>query len=126
VRRARRGADGSAALFGVFVIGVLTLFTMACVGVAGIVVAHRRAQGAADLGSLAAASALQQGKSPCAAGAAVVRRNGGRLTGCRVQGETVVLGVEVATVRIFGRVRHTGARARAGPVPGTGAGLVPR
>ncbi|MEP6815264.1 MAG: Rv3654c family TadE-like protein [Marmoricola sp.] len=111
-----RDADGSVTLFGVFVIGVLTLFTMACVGIAGIVVAHRRAQSAADLGSLAAASAIQRGRSPCAAGADVVRRDGGRLTGCRVRGETVTLRVEIATARIFGRVRHTEASARAGPL----------
>ena len=116
---------GSATLFGVFVIGVLTLFTLVCVGLAGIVVAHRRAQSAADLGSLGAATAIQRGRSPCPTAADVVRRNGGRLTGCRVQGETVTLGVDVATVRIFGWVRHTGAMARAGPV-GSEVGLRPR
>lgn len=123
----RRGRDdrGSVTLFGVFVIGVLTLVTLACVGVAGIVVAHRRAQGAADLAALAAATAIQHGRSPCAVAADVVGRNGGRLRGCRVQGETVLLRVDVATVRILGRVRLTQARARAGPV-GQGAGLVPR
>lgn len=120
-----RGEDGSITLFGVFVIGVLTLFTMACVGVAGIVVAHRRAQSAADLGALGAATAIQRARAPCPAAAEVVGRNGGRLVGCRVQGETVTLRVEVSTVRIFGQVRDTAASARAGPV-GPSAGLAPR
>ncbi len=116
MRAARdRGECGSSTLFGVFVIGVLTLFTTTCVGIGGIVVAHRKAQSAADLGSLAAATALQQGRAPCAAGADVVRRNGGRLLGCRVRGESVLLRVDVATARILGRVRHTAASARAGP-----------
>lgn len=120
-----RGDDGSATLFGVFVIGVLALFTLACVGIAGIVVAHRRAQSAADLGSLGAATAIQRGQPPCPTAADVVRRNGGRLTGCRVQGETVILQVEVSTVRIFGQVRRTAASARAGPV-GPSTALAPR
>lgn len=120
-----RDDDGSATLFGVFVIGVLTVFTMVCVGIAGIVIAHRRAQSGADLGSLGAATAIQRSQAPCPAAADVVRRNGGRLISCRVQGETVTLRVEVTTVRIFGKVRHTAASARAGPV-GTDVGLAPR
>lgn len=119
-----RAEAGSATVFGVFVIGVLTLFTAACAGIAGIVVAHRQAQSAADLGSLAAAVALQQGQAPCAAGADVVGRNGARLLDCRVQGETVLLRVDVATALINGWVRNTAASARAGPA-GPGAGLAP-
>ncbi|MDQ6641361.1 MAG: flp pilus-assembly TadE/G-like family protein, partial [Actinomycetota bacterium] len=84
-----------------------------------------RAQSAADLGSLGAATAIQRGRSPCPVATDVVRRNGGRLTGCRVQGETVTLRVDVSAVRIFGRVRHAEASARAGPV-GSGVALEPR
>jgi secretion/DNA translocation related TadE-like protein len=116
VSRGSPRGDGSATLLGVFVIGVLALFATACVGIAGIVVAHRQAQSAADLGALGAASAIARGAAPCPAAADVVRRNGGRLVGCRVADRSVTVRVEVSTVRIFGEVRHTEAGARAGPV----------
>lgn len=128
--RSRSPRDaGGATLFGVFVLGVLASFTTACVGIDAIVVAHRKAQSAADLGSLGAATAIQRGQAACPAATDVVRRNGGRLVRCRVQGETVTLRVEVTTLRILGSARHTEADARAGPVGpsvGPSIGLAPR
>ena len=73
-------------MFGVAMTGLLLTFSLACAGVAGIVVAHRRAQAAADLGSLAGATAIQHGHAPCPAAADVALRNGGRLVGCTVAG----------------------------------------
>ena len=125
VRRRRRGERGSATVLGIATTGLLLTFSLACAGVAGIVVAHRRAQAAADLGALAAATAIQRGHAPCAAAAGLARRNGGRLVGCTVQGDVVTVRVEAATPSLLGAVRHTRASARAGPV-WTGAGLVPR
>ena len=52
-------------MLGIALTGLLLTFSVACVGVAGIVVAHRRAQAAADLGSLAGATAIQHGHAPC-------------------------------------------------------------
>ncbi len=111
-----RGEQGSATVLGITVLGLLTVFALTCAGVAGIVVTHRKAQAAADLGSLAAATAIQAGRAPCAAAAVLARRNGGRLVGCAVRGEVVTVRVEAATPRLLGVVRHTSASARAGPV----------
>lgn len=111
-------------VLGIAMTGLLLTFTLACAGVAGIVVAHRRAQAAADLGSLAGATAIQRGHAPCPAAAEVARRNGGRLVGCAVLGEVVTIRVEAATPRLLGAVHHTRASARAGPV--WSAGVVPR
>ncbi len=128
-RPVHRGADederGSAAVFGIAALGLLTAFAMTCAGIAGILVTHRRAQAAADLGSLAAATAIQRGRPPCAAASEVTRRNGGRLVGCSVRREVVTVLVESSTPPLLGLVRHTRASARAGPVL-SGAGLVPR
>ena len=121
----RRNERGSATVLGVATIGLLTVVALAGAGIAGIVVTHRRAQAAADLGSLAAASAIQRGRLPCAAAAEVTRRNGARLVECTVIGEVVTVRVEAATPPLLGVVRHTRASARAGPV-WTGSGLVAR
>ena len=64
--RPRRGERGSATVFGIATTGLLLTFSVACAGVAGIVVAHRRAQAAADLGSLAAATAIHDASSQAA------------------------------------------------------------
>jgi secretion/DNA translocation related TadE-like protein len=125
VRGAGKDERGSAAVFGIAALGLLTAFAMTCGGIAGIVVTHRQAQAAADLGSLAAATAIQHGRPPCAAASEVSRRNGGRLVGCSVRGEVVTVRVEASTPPLLGLVRHTRASARAGPV-WSGSGLVPR
>jgi secretion/DNA translocation related TadE-like protein len=114
--RRRASEAGSATVLGVQVIGMLAILTLVCVAVAAVVLAHRRAQAAADLGSLAGAAALQRGDPACAAASDVARRNYGVLRSCLVLGETVTVRVEVTTPPLLGQVRHTVAVARAGPV----------
>ena len=88
---------------------------MAQLGVA--VVARHRAQAAADLGALAAATRLAEGQAAaCAAADAVVRAMRGHSGGCSVQDLDVVVSVEVPVN--FGRwgTGSAVASARAGPV----------
>lgn len=89
---------------------------MAQVGVAAV--ARHRAQSAADLGALAAATRLSEGPAAaCAAADAVVTRMRGHRVDCSVQGLDVVVIVEVPVT--FGRwgTGRALAGARAGPVP---------
>jgi secretion/DNA translocation related TadE-like protein len=115
------GAEaGSATVAGLTMLGLVVAFALTCAGVAGLFVAHRQAQSAADLGSLAGATAVQRGQPACAAAARIARRNGAVLTRCAVQGEVVTVRVAVASAPLLGRVRHTDASARAGPVTAGG------
>jgi secretion/DNA translocation related TadE-like protein len=114
-RRRCRDERGAATVVAIGLVGVLTFVTAVCVGVAALVLAHRRAQVAADLAALAGASALQRGADPCAAAGTITERQGARLQRCVVEGEEVVVvtGVRVATA--LGGAELP-ARARAGPV----------
>jgi secretion/DNA translocation related TadE-like protein len=96
---------------------VLVFVTAVCVAVAAIVLAHRRAQVAADLGALAGASALQRGGDACAAAERIVLRQDARLTGCVVEGSDVVVATGVPVAVPLGGAELP-ARARAGPVGG--------
>jgi secretion/DNA translocation related TadE-like protein len=100
---------------GLAMIGLVLTVALTCAAVGGLFVAHRQAQGAADLGSLAGATAAQRGQPACAAAARIARRNGAVLTRCAVQGEVVTVRVVVASAPLLGRVRRTEASARAGP-----------
>ncbi|UQE76920.1 flp pilus-assembly TadE/G-like family protein [Gordonia sp. PP30] len=91
------------------------------------VLARHRAQNAADLGALAAASAqLYGGDDPCGRAREIVVAQEGapRLRTCEVEGQDVLVDV-VVPVRLgdFG-LREATARARAGPaeVPDDDAG----
>ncbi|NPC98272.1 Rv3654c family TadE-like protein [Nocardioides sp. zg-DK7169] len=91
-----RGERGGATVLAVALTGLLLLLGVALALVAGVVVAHRQAQSAADLAALGAAGALVDGRDPCTAGSAVAAANGARLVGCAVQGRTVLVRVQVA------------------------------
>jgi secretion/DNA translocation related TadE-like protein len=74
--------------------------------------ARQRAEVAADLAALAGAQAARSGRAdPCAAAAEIAFRNGARLTGCTLTGETQV-GVTVEVTSPM--AAH--AKARAGSV----------
>ena len=77
-----------------------------------------RAQTAADLGALAGAARLLEGRpgDPCPTVADVVRRNGGTLSSCTDEGAGVV------TVRVVvrGAAGSATASARAGPASARG------
>jgi len=98
-------------------IAVLTAITVGCVYVGAAVVARHRAQAAADLAALAAASRLPQGAAAaCAHASAVAAAMQTTLAACAADGLDVVVTVDVAVA--LGRL-STGpahAVARAGPV----------
>lgn len=111
------GADrGAASLLVVAMASVLLLLGAALGVVGALVVAHRTAQSAADLGSLAGAEARQRGEDGCAAAARIAEANGAVLAGCRISGDDVLVTVQVGGPRWLGQSGDLLARARAGPV----------
>jgi secretion/DNA translocation related TadE-like protein len=114
-RRRRPAASrerGSGTVLLLAVVGVLAVVTAAIGLLAAAQGARGRAQTAADLAALAAASAWQEGwGDPCGIAAVAVRRNGARLTDCEaLPGGVVRVAVTVGSVA--GRAT---AHARAGP-----------
>jgi secretion/DNA translocation related TadE-like protein len=112
----RRDEQGFAVVVAIGVVAMLVLVAAVCVGTAAIVLAHRRAQVAADLASLAAATALQRGADPCAAAASIAERHDAGLTRCVVDGPTVSVATAVVLPRVLGGDEMP-ARSRAGPLP---------
>jgi secretion/DNA translocation related TadE-like protein len=96
-------------------VAVLVFVTAICVGVVVLVLAHRRAQVAADLAALAGASALQGGADPCVAAERIAVRHAARLTSCVVDGSDVLVSTGVRLDARLGGAELP-ARARAGPV----------
>lgn len=111
----RRDARGSATLFAVSCLAVLLLLGAALGVMTAMVRAHRVAQSAADLAALSAATALGQGRDPCAAGADTAAVNGARLVACALTGREATVRVEVSGPRWLGQRADLGAEARAGP-----------
>jgi secretion/DNA translocation related TadE-like protein len=116
-----RGEHGAAVVVALGLVSVLLFVAVVCVGTVALVLAHRRAQVAADLASLAGAAALQRGAEPCAAAVGIAARHDAIVTRCVVDGPSVAVstGVDLPAALGGGRVP---ARARAGPVPATSAG----
>jgi secretion/DNA translocation related TadE-like protein len=117
-RRSRpHGDGGSATVAAVGVIAVLVLLTGSGLTLSSAVLASHRARSAADLASLAGASALMRGEptgAACARAAAIARRGGAELVSCRAAGPgtlTVRAGVRPS----LGILGPAGASARAGP-----------
>ena len=115
----RRDEQGAAVVVALGLIGVLILVTAVCAGSVAIVLTHRRAQVAADLASLAAAGALQRGADPCAAAVRIAGRQGATVTGCEIDGATVLVSTAIDLPAALGG-DAVPARARAGPVVPTG------
>lgn len=83
-------------------------------GWSAAVVARQRAENAADLAALAAASAQVRGEEPCAAASRVARAQGARLVHCVPESGAVRLVVEVvAPSSLMRRLEMPPARARA-------------
>ncbi|MCK6212550.1 flp pilus-assembly TadE/G-like family protein [Georgenia sp. EYE_87] len=115
--RAGGGDRGAGSVLGLALVAVLLVLTLAVVGVARAVHARGTAQAAADLGALAAATALQDltgsAGDPCAVAGRVVAVNGAELTACRTRGEEVVVATRVPLADGTGLAAR--ASARAGP-----------
>nr|WP_296764316.1 Rv3654c family TadE-like protein [Rhodococcus sp. (in: high G+C Gram-positive bacteria)] len=111
-----REDDGYATILAAFALAALLIVVIAVVHVGSAVSTRHRAQSAADLSALAAAGALDRGVyDACAAGASIVNRMGGSMTGCVVEEWDVVVEVSITTeLGIFGE-RAAVASARAGP-----------
>jgi secretion/DNA translocation related TadE-like protein len=98
-------------------IAVLVAITIGAVHVGSAVVARHRAQAAADMAALTAASAIPAGPAAaCAKAAEVARAMGTTQTGCVPDGldVAVTIGVELALAAWGLGPAH--ATARAGPV----------
>ena len=106
---------GAVTVFAVACLAVLLLVGSALGVVAAMVRAHRAAQSAADLGALAAASALARGRDPCGPAAAIAEANGAELLSCEIHGQDALVTVEVAGPRWLGQTGDLSAQARAGP-----------
>ncbi|MGW6729877.1 Rv3654c family TadE-like protein [Nocardia sp. NPDC055029] len=115
-RRLARDAGGATAFACLALAGLIAL-TMVIGQMGVVVVARHRAQAAADLGALGAASVLAEGaEAACAEAVEVARRMGERVRRCTVAQWDVVVAVEAnASFGVFG-VRTVSAAARAGPV----------
>ncbi|HEY9566049.1 MAG TPA: Rv3654c family TadE-like protein [Nocardioides sp.] len=106
---------GAASVFALSLVCVILLLGMASVFVTATASAHRTAQSGADLAALAGAATLQSGGDPCAAAGANAGANGVVLVGCLVEGEDVLVRVEVAGPEFLGHSFTTRGNARAGP-----------
>jgi secretion/DNA translocation related TadE-like protein len=113
---AERRELGAATLL-VLAMAALLLMVGAALGVVGaMVVAHRRAQAAADLAALAGAAALARGDPGCDAAQWVAQQNGGAaLVECSVVADEVSVLVRVVGPRWLGQHADLEAAARAGP-----------
>ena len=99
----------------VAMLGMLLLVAAAIATGEALVVAHRRAQSAADLAALAGAHAVQQTRDPCTAAAAIAAANGAQLSACAVDGYEVTITTTVSGPRWLGASGELAARAKAGP-----------
>lgn len=113
-RARRRDERGVAVVALLGLVAVLVLVAAVSAGTVAIVLAHRRAEVAADLGSLAGATALQGGAEPCAAAGRIVARHGATMTTCVTQGLVVSVTTAVPLPASLGGA-GVSARARAGP-----------
>ncbi|GGM21708.1 Rv3654c family TadE-like protein [Micromonospora yangpuensis] len=110
--------DRGGATVCVFAAGlVLLTFATFAAAVAAAGVARQRAGVAADFAALAGAGAVAQGdEAACRSAATLAEANGGRLTGCRVDGLDVQVTAAVTVTALPGLTRTVTATARAGPV----------
>lgn len=109
-----RNDQGAAVVVALGLVAVLLFVAVVCVGTVAIVLAHRRAQTAADLASLAAAGALQVGRDACAAASSIAARHAAMVTSCVIDDPTVLVATSVTLPAVLGG-DDVPARARAGP-----------
>ncbi|MFG2070541.1 Rv3654c family TadE-like protein [Micromonospora tulbaghiae] len=78
--------------------------------------ARHQARNAADFGALAgAAQVLDGADAACARAAELVSANGGRMTGCRVDGLDLIVTARVRVAPLPNLTRDATATSRAGP-----------
>jgi secretion/DNA translocation related TadE-like protein len=113
--RSRRD-DGSASIIAVAV-GLVTVLLAATFANAGAaIVAHHRAQVAADLSALAGAAHAIDGPSvACTSAATEANANGAHMLHCGLDGWDVIVSVEVRPLGPAAAFGSASASARAGP-----------
>jgi secretion/DNA translocation related TadE-like protein len=118
VSEQRRLADHGSATVWVLAVGLaFVLLGLACATVGVAAIGRHRAQTAADLGALAGAARTLEGPAAaCSRATDIAAANGGRVTGCVVQGFDLIVTVEVVVHLPSRGIRVATARARAGPV----------
>ena len=108
--------QGSATLYGLIAIILVTLVGMAGVLLGYAVVGRHRAAAAADLAALAGAAQAVDGSVPaCAVVREVATANGAAVSGCRLDGLIIDVVIEVRLPVLFGVPVVAHSRARAGP-----------
>lgn len=126
----RRGDCGAATLAAVGLVAVLLIGAAVAGQLSRAVAAAHRADAAADLTALSAATAIAElAASPCAAAAQTARRNGAALLSCQVSypQSGVQVDVKLRNVASIWPVAAATADARAGlrEVPLTGSARPP-
>lgn len=112
----REGAErGSATGFALGAVALVLVVSLGAVAGARVLITHRTAGAAADLGALAGAVALQRGQDGCGAAQRLVERHGAVTVSCRETDQEVRLIVSVDVGRLLGRTVAVTARAHAGP-----------
>lgn len=119
MNRAPGGEEGAGTVLLLGVAAVVVLLALAVGSLGAAQRARGAAQAAADLGALAAATALQAGLDPCATAAAAVDRNGAELAECLPEGGGAVRVTAVGSASMPGGLPlgQASAAARAGPRP---------
>nr|WP_281180959.1 Rv3654c family TadE-like protein [Actinomyces vulturis] len=108
---------GAGAVMVTSVIAVLLIIAIAVMSVSGLAIAATRARNAADLAAIAGATnaiGLYGDIHPCLSAQQVAKRNGANLSSCQIDGNDVIVSVEVPVSALL---IHDAARAvaRAGP-----------
>ncbi|MEV0003265.1 Rv3654c family TadE-like protein [Micromonospora sp. NPDC050980] len=118
-----RPADGVAAERGgatvcLLALGLVFVFVgLFGAGLGAARCARHQARAAADFGALAGAGrALDGPDAACGRAAELVAANGGRLTGCRIDGLDLIVTAQVRVVPLPGLARVATAASRAGPM----------
>lgn len=113
------GAErGAGTVFVLALTGVVLTVAMAVAACAGLLVAHRQSQAAADLAALAGAVAVRRGADACAAARQVATLNEARLVSCLVDGRQVRVRAGVRGPAWAGFGREMLGEAVAGPGEG--------
>lgn len=111
----RSDESGSATIWGLVAMGMCAAVGWLSLLVATVVAAQHHLDGAADLASLAGASALQHGEDACTAARQTAADNGVRVAACSVLSSDVLVSVEDALSLPFGVPGTLRSAARAGP-----------
>lgn len=111
----RQEQRGSATVYAMVFIGLLTTLAFLGATIAGLFVGQRRVAAAADVAALAGAAALQQGRAGCEAAGRISAANQVELVGCETNGAVLSVKVAMDVPSAFGATFAATGEARAGP-----------